>query len=192
MPADHKSKHPNNTPPSSGEHRERADTASAELTSKSARKREADRLLTLGRRLADLRPDQLDALMLPENLLQALLDYQRFPSHGAKKRQLQFIGKILRDIPVEAIEETMATIDGDSAAALYQISQIELWREQLTSNPNSLTIFIEAYPLVDRQQLRQLIKKTANARDENATKTQARALFRFIRETVSAHATKQD
>ena len=53
----------------------------------------------------------------------------------------------------------MATIDGDSAAALYQISQIELWREQLTSNPSSLTIFIEAYPLVDRQQLRQLIKK---------------------------------
>ena len=159
---------------------------SPEATSKSARKREADRLLLLGRRLTELRHEHLDTLELPDALLQALLDYQRFPSHGAKKRQLQFIGKIMRSIDVEAIEAALAKMDGESAEARYQFKQLEQWRDLLISDENALTTFIEAFPNVDRQQLRQLIKKANDARNETQQKTHARALFRFIRDTADA------
>ena len=152
--------------------------------SKSARKREAERLQNIGRRLGALNAEQLAALDLPGALLEALTDYRRFPSHGAKRRQLQYIGKLMRDIDSSAIEAQLADLDGESALARYRFSQLERWRDALINEPESLTRFINEYPEVDRQQLRQLLAKVKSASDETQQKTSARALFRFLRDTV--------
>ncbi len=92
----------------------------------------------------------------------------------------------MRSIDVEAIEAALAKMDGESAEARYQFKQLEQWRDLLISDDNALTTFIEAFPNVDRQQLRQLIKKANDARNETQQKTHARALFRFIRDTADA------
>ena len=149
--------------------------------SKTARKREAERLQDIGRRLGQLSQEQLEGLDLPDDLYAAIADYRRFPSHGAKRRQLQFIGKLMRDIDSSVIEARLADLDGESAQARYQFNQLERWRDKLINEPDGLTQFIDAYPDVDRQRLRQLLSKVASAKDETQQKTQARALFRFLR-----------
>lgn len=155
------------------------------VPSKTVRKREAEYLQNMGRRLSELSAEQLDGLDLPKNLLDALTDYQRFPSRGAKRRQLQFIGKIMRDIDADYIESRLADFEGDSAQARYLFNQLEQWRDQLVSDPDALTRFIEAYPIVDRQHLRQLINKVTSAKNDAQRKPHARQLFRFLRETVN-------
>jgi ribosome-associated protein len=155
------------------------------VPSKTVRKREAEYLQNMGRRLSELSAEQLDGLDLPKNLLDALTDYQRFPSRGAKRRQLQFIGKIMRDIDADYIESRLADFEGDSAQARYLFNQLEQWRDELVSDPDALTRFIEAYPIVDRQHLRQLINKVTSAKNDGQRKPHARQLFRFLRETVN-------
>jgi len=158
---------------------------SDEPVSKTARKREAERLQDIGRRLGELSPDTLSRLVLPDDLRRALEDYQRFPSRGARRRQLQFIGKLMRGLDTDAVEEQLRRLDGESAQARYQFNQLEQWRDRLIDDPQALTEFISAYPAVDRQLLRTLLKKVTQARDEAQRKTQARALFRFLRESVN-------
>jgi len=158
------------------------------IPSRTARKREAERLQQIGRRLAEFRADQLAALNLPRDLLDALLDYQRFPSHGAKRRQLQFIGKLMRGVDTDDIEARLADLDGESAQARYQFNQIEQWRDQLLTDPGALTRFIDAYPNVDRQHLRQLTSKASGAETEAQSKPYARQLFRLLRETMHTNS----
>ena len=155
-----------------------------EPPSKTARKREATHAQDLGRKLATLKHELLEQFDLPEKLSSAIADYQRFPSRGAQRRQLQFIGRLMRDLDLAAIEAQLAGLEGQSAAARYQFAQLEQWRDRLISEPDALTGFIEAYPQVDRQQLRQLIKKVRATADDQQRKGLARQLFRFIRDTA--------
>jgi ribosome-associated protein len=152
--------------------------------SKSSRKREAERLQKIGRRLTDLNAEQLEILALPSRLLASIADYQRFPSREAKRRQLQYIGKVMRNVDIEAIEHQLATLDGESAQARFQFSQLEQWRDDLIDDPAALTRFLSEYHNVDVQRLRQLINKTRGANDGEQKKTNARALFRFLRNSI--------
>ena len=158
---------------------------SSTLPSKTQRKREAERLQKIGRRLAELNNDQLAALDLPTRLLTAIADYQRFPSREAKRRQLQYLGKVMRDVDTEAVEEHLAELDGESAHARYQFNQLEHWRDELIDDPEALTRFVSTYPSVDVQQLRQLIKKVTGAKQSEQRKNNARSLFRFLREILN-------
>ena len=79
----------------------------------------------------------------------------------------------------------MATLAGESAAARYQFNQLEQWRDRLIAEPDALTEFIATNPGVDRQQLRVLINKVHQAGDERQTKSQAKQLFRFLREALN-------
>lgn len=157
-----------------------------EPQSKTARKREATHAQDLGKKLAALKHEQLEQFDLPDKLSSAITDYQRFPSRGAQRRQLQFIGRLMRDLDLAAIENQLADLEGQSAAARYQFAQLEQWRDRLIDEPDALTGFIEAYPQVDRQQLRQLVKKVRATADEEQRKGPARQLFRFIRDTAQA------
>jgi ribosome-associated protein len=160
--------------------------------SKSGRKREALRLQALGRELTALRPQQLEALELPDALLAALLDYQRFPSHGARRRQLQFIGRLMRELDASAIEDALADLRGESAGARYAFHQVEQWRERLLAEPETLTDFLDAFPDADRQRVRLALQRVTKAPDESRQRTAARALFRVLRDAMHADGRHQD
>jgi len=159
------------------------DTVSDEesVSSKTARKREADRLQNIGRRISGLNQNQIDALELTPALHKAIGDYRRFPSHGAKRRQLQFVGKLMRNTDTQQIEDHLADLDGESAQARYKFNQLEQWRDDLLRNPEAMTRFIAAFPGVDRQQLRQIVKKHNATQNLDQQKAAAKNLFRFIR-----------
>ncbi|MGA0838811.1 MAG: ribosome biogenesis factor YjgA [Pseudomonadales bacterium] len=152
--------------------------------SKTARKREALELQALGQTLAGLKRAQLETLPLPDKLAQALFDYQRFTTHEARRRQMQFIGRLMRDLDTAPIVEALATLRGESADARYRQHEAEHWRDRLIAEPEMLTAFIETYPDCDRQAVRQALTRARKPAGEVETRTAHRALFRILREQI--------
>jgi ribosome-associated protein len=153
-----------------------------EFVSRTKKKEAVEELQKLGAALVDLPPVQLGALALPAALLAAVLEAQRITSNGAKRRQLQYIGKIMRKVDPEPVRAALAAIAGQSAAARAQQKRLESWRERLIGDDAALTAFAGAHPGADLQALRALIR---NARKEIAESKPPRAqrkLFRVIRE----------
>ncbi|MCL4163026.1 UNVERIFIED_CONTAM: hypothetical protein GTU68_030687 [Idotea baltica] len=151
----------------------------------------------MGQELTKMSAEQLKKLDLHDNLLKALLDYQRFPSHGAKRRQLLLIGGILRKIDVEEVEGKLAVLNGEAASARYELHQLEQWRDRLITDTNALTQYLDEHNATDRQQLRQTVQKAQRATkmgtafDSPQAKAAARALFRFLRDNNAADGDNQ-
>jgi ribosome-associated protein len=154
----------------------------AEFASRTKKKQHVEELQKLGAALVDLPPAQLDALALPAPLLKAVLEAQRMTSHGALRRQMQYIGKIMRGVDPEPVRTALAAIAGQSAAARAQQKRLEGWRERLIGDDAALTAFAGSHPGADLQALRTLIR---NARKEIAESKPPRAqreLFRVLRD----------
>jgi ribosome-associated protein len=150
--------------------------------SKSERKRQALHLQKLGGHLAEFNDNDLASLALPEKLLDAIVNYRRFPSREAKRRQLQYVGKLMRNVDVEAIQLVVDRYDNDAAAVSHHFHVLEQWRERLIDDPDALTAYLDEHPEADRQRLRQQLQRVRKARDENQQKAAARELFRLLRE----------
>jgi ribosome-associated protein len=154
--------------------------------SKSQRKREMTALQDMGAELVKLPRGRLEKLDLPESLFNALLEAQRLTSHGAIRRQMQYIGKLMRAVESEPIAEQLAVIRGESAAAKAEFHALERWRERLIEDDQALTAWLSDHPGADVTQLRQLIR---NARREAAggkPPKSSRALFRLLRDSAGA------
>ncbi len=149
--------------------------------SKSQRKRESTALQDLGARLVTLSAERLKKIDMPDNLREALRDAQRFTAHGAHKRQLQLIGKLMRSVDPAPLAAALDEIDGVSAAATARLHRIERWRERLLADDGAFSALADEFPLADLQHLRQLRR---NALREQAAQKPARAyreLFRALR-----------
>jgi ribosome-associated protein len=158
----------------------------AEIVSRTKKKQQVEELQRLGAALIALPPAQLDALALPAQLLAAVTEAQRITSHGALRRQVQFIGKVMRKVDPEPVRAALAAIAGNSAAARARQKRLEQWRERLIGDDGALTElmreFAGAHAGVDLQAVRTLIR---NARKEIAEARPPRAqreLFRGLRD----------
>ena len=151
--------------------------------SKSQYKREATALQTLGEELVKLNQEQLARIKLPDNLRNAIIEAKRINKRGGLKRQLQYIGKIMRSIDTMPVLQAMDTLKLRNAQSSAQFHQLEKWRDRLISNDKqSLTEVIQAFPNADRQHLRQLIRKAIREYSENKPPTSSRLLFKYLRE----------
>ncbi|HEY5646918.1 MAG TPA: ribosome biogenesis factor YjgA [Pseudomonadales bacterium] len=154
--------------------------------SRTQRKREALDLQSIGARLVGLEPGDLARIPIPDQLADAIQACRRIRSHEARRRQLQFIGKLMRRLDTAPIREALARLDGDSAGARHEFHQIERWRERLIDDDGALTEYLDDHPDVDRQALRRLIARVRKAADDSRRKSESRALFRFLREADDA------
>jgi ribosome-associated protein len=138
--------------------------------SKTRRKREVEAAQDLGKSLLTLRPRQLEALHLPDELMAALREYKRLPnSNEAKRRQLQFIGRVMRDVDHQAIGEALEKLQKPDPMETRRGRCIEQWAEHLISDDNGVDRvgqFLESHPVAERQPMRQLLRncKQGNAR----------------------------
>ncbi len=160
----------------------------AEFVSRTKKKQQVEELQRLGAALIELPPAQLDALALPAQLLAAVREAQRITSHGALRRQVQYIGKVMRKVDPEPVRAALAAIAGNSAAARARQKRLEQWRERLIGDDEALTElmseFAGEHAGVDLQAMRTLIR---NARKEIAEARPPRAqreLFRVLREAL--------
>lgn len=157
--------------------------------SKSQIKREMHALRDLGAELIKLSDNDLAKIPLPDTLADALAEARRLKSHGALKRQQQYIGKIIRDVDPEPIRIALDALKQASDESSARFHQLERWREQLLgeNGQDALTQFITQYPEADRQRLRQLMSNAVKELAKKQAPKSSRTLFKLLRETVETH-----
>lgn len=156
-----------------------------EEVSKSQKKREAEFLRKMAVQFIELSLPKLDFLPLTDTLRNAIVDAKRIKSHGAKRRQAQLIGKLMRAADHEAILAAYEQLIDQDNAVTADFHEVELWRDRLIQEgKEALTEFIDLHPQEDLQQLRQLIKKAVEDQLQEKNTGGAKALFRFLRSTI--------
>jgi len=149
--------------------------------SKTRRKKDMHALQALGVSLIDLAPAQLAEIDMPEPLRAAVLEAQRIKSHEGLRRQVQYIGRLMRTVDPAPIREKVDAWLGQSLRATATMHAAERWRERLLADDDALTEFAADHPGIDLPHLRSLIR---NARAELTASKPPRAfreLFREIR-----------
>ena len=157
----------------------------AERPSKSERKRAMAALQDIGAELVMLNAGQLAQIELPERLVEAVLDAQRISNFEGRRRQLQFIGKIMREIDPAPIRAALDQWTGVARELTTRQRAIERWRERLLAEDDALTSFAAEHPGCDLQHLRSLIASVKRDRALNRTAKNYRELFRTIRDIVA-------
>jgi ribosome-associated protein len=163
-----------------------ADTPADEYDgpSKSQRKRDSHALQTLGEQLVALSPDKLKRMDIPGNLLEAVSLAQRTTSREGRRRQIQYVGKLMRRVDADAIRVQLDE-DGRQHRIDTAIQHAaERWRDTLVDSPERLAEFCERYPLASRDKLDAALgaAKVELARGERGRRF--RELFRQLRDTM--------
>lgn len=161
--------------------------------SKSQIKRELLAITELGKKVIELPFDKVKQLPLDEKLLDAIKTCQKIKSRGeGKRRQVHYVGKLMRNADVDAIRRQLDTWENGSKENTAQMHQLETLRERLLQDDQELTLLLNDYPHVDIQQLRTLIRAARKEQAHNATLTegqepqrkQYRALFQFLKPLI--------
>ena len=161
---------------------ETGESQTNELISKSQRKRDATAAQQLGKDLLTLSVDAQKSIDLPENLSKALDDARRIKSNSALKRQLQYIGKLMRHIEIDPIREQYLRLTNHYAIDLKGFHQLEKWRDRLLAEGDkALEDLVNETPDVDRQHLRQLIRQSAKETKLNKPPKSAREIFKYLK-----------
>lgn len=141
--------------------------------SKTSRKREATALQALGEQLTQQPSANLDRLPLEPALREAIDEYGKLTKRLARRRQLQFIGRLMRAADAEAIVTALAALAGGSLERKQRERSAERWQARLMEEGDSaLAELVDAHPTIDRQRLRALLRQCARRpEDEDAAKT---------------------
>lgn len=165
------------------------DNDQEDIKSKSEIKREMLALSDLGKKLVELPPKERQKIELSPALLEGIEIALRIKSNIAKKRQFQYIGKVLRKMPeqeVAVIAEAIEEFEGGHRKAGKKFQQMEELRDQLIETDSHFDKFLNDYPQADRQQLRTIIRNARKERDQNKPRASAKKLFKEIRYLVEA------
>jgi ribosome-associated protein len=166
---------------------ESTDDSEVEIVSKTQLKRIAEAKQELGKELSNLPVEKLKKFQLGNDLLDAITAYKTMNSNGAKKRQLQFIGKLMRSIETETIEAELNRLKQQSHLQTAHHHMLEKWRDRLLGEDGNqaLTELLQQYSHLDVQHLRQLIR---NAKKESASgkpPKSFRQIFRYLNDEIS-------
>lgn len=156
----------------------------ARPASKTQRKKAMLALQDLGHQLTALPTQTLRTLPLDHTLLTAILDYKRFNTHGALKRQEQYIGRLMREIDPEPIRQRLAILKGECAEHTAWLHLIERWRTRLLADDAMLASFLADFPSADIQQLRTLIRNARKEQQMLKAPHAFRQLFRQLQQII--------
>jgi len=176
----------------SAHHRFLRNVQAEEKPSKTERKRAMHELQALGERLVGLNQEQLAAIALPENLHEAVEQARRITKHEARRRQLQYIGRLMRAVDPEPIREKLKVWDGVSAEHTAQQHRVERWRDRLLEDEAVVDELVRAHPGIDTQHLRVLTRKAREERAAGSSPRAYRELFRALRDIVGESAREDD
>ena len=156
-----------------------------EYKSKTEKKREAATLQELGEKLVKLSAEQLADIDIPEELSNAVRQARTIKSHGALKRQMQFIGTLMRKIDPGPVLEAIGEIEQGSYKKVMEFKETGRWRDELRAgNSKLMEEILVKYPSAGRQQLSQLIRNAVKERKDNKPKA-FRILFRYLKDIKS-------
>ncbi len=158
-----------------------------DFISKTQLKREAHDLQDLGKALVKMSRDQLARIDMPENLRDAVMECRRFTKHEAIRRQMQYIGRIMRDIDAGPIAAQLGELEAPSKrqTALFHVA--ERWRTELIEDPQALDRLVKEYPEVDRERLRELAEKAREEKRASKSPRRFRELFHVLNAFLQDH-----
>jgi ribosome-associated protein len=153
-----------------------------EPRSKSQVKKEMLALQALGEKLAELNADQIEKIDLTQELRDALLFAKTITKRGARRRQLQFIGVLMREADLEPIQKALDTLGRGKLLDAKQFAELERWRDELVEGRDGLLEeIVSRFPGADRQTLRQLALNARKEREGDKPPKASRALFRLLK-----------
>ena len=153
--------------------------------SKTQRKRTMHTLQKMGEQLVELNDKQLDELELPEILVDAIRETRRINKFGARKRQMQFIGKLMRQVDSAPIQKKIDVWQQRSLNQNALLHQTERWRERILTDAEALTEFAKNYPIADLQQIRVLARNVVKERKTDKLSKSYRMLFQALQTVIS-------
>lgn len=149
--------------------------------SKSSRKREMHALQDIGTELVELPGERLKKLDLPENLREAVLAARRITQHEARRRQLQYIGKLMRGIDAEPIRAALDAFKNVSKEEVARHHRLERLRDAFLEDEKVAGRIVEEWPHADLQHLRTLRRNALKEREQNKPPKSYREIFRILR-----------
>jgi ribosome-associated protein len=155
-----------------------------EPVSKTRRKRDMHARQDLGEELVALTEAQLARLELPEKLLDAVLLAKRINKFGALRRQLQYIGRLMRDVDSVPVATQLEVWKGKSRGATARLHALERWRDQLIVSDAAMAKLGAAYPGCDIQHLRALVRNARREQAAGAAPESARELFQALKAVI--------
>ena len=158
---------------------------SEDAPSKTRRKQQMHELQDLGSELVALGDEQLDALDLPERLRDAVVEARRITKHEARRRQMQYIGKLMRTVDAEPIRAHIASLKAVSHAEVARLHLVERWRERLLAEPDGVDAFLSQHPRGDEARLRELVREVAEERANGRPPRAFRELFKLVRDVIA-------
>jgi ribosome-associated protein len=158
--------------------------------SKSQVKRDMLALQALGTEIVELTDAKFESIApsLPEKLRIAVTDARSIRAHGGRKRQLQYIGRLMRQVDPQPIRDALAVWKRHSREQAVELHQLEAWRERLVREPEALHEYVASHPGTDTQRLRALIRNTREEQARNKPPKSYRELFRMLRDAGKAAA----
>jgi ribosome-associated protein len=155
-----------------------------EPVSKTQRKKQVAGLQDLGAELVALSEEQLARIELPERLRDAVMDARRITAFEAKRRQLQYIGKLMRSVEAGPIRAALDAALARSYSEAATHKRTETWRERLLSGPEAVDELLAEYPGADGRRLRALVRAALHERTEGRPPRNYRALYQALRALI--------
>ena len=150
--------------------------------SKTRRKQQMEELQALGEELVELSADRIKKIDLPETLRDAVSAAQRMTRPDeARRRQMQYIGKLMRGVDVEPLRSALAELRGESASETARLHRLERWRSELIADEKVLHEIATLYPAVDLQHLRSLRRAALKEAEQNKPARSSRAIFQLLK-----------
>ena len=155
--------------------------------SKTKRKQAMEELQALGEELVALAADQVKRIDIPDDLRSAVSEAQRMTRHDeARRRQMQYIGKLMRSVEVEPIRAALALVRGESAGETAKLHRLERLRADFLADEKAVHEIAQRYPGVDLQHLRSLRRAALKEQEQNKPPRSYRALFQRLKELENA------
>lgn len=149
--------------------------------SRTQKKKEALALQKLGEKLVELSAEQLEEIDMPEEIYNAVKEVKAMRSHGARRRQMQYIGTLMRKIDPSQIEDAIQEIEQGNYRKALEFQETEMWRDELIAgNKELMEEILNKYPDTDRQQMAQLVRNAAKEKKADKPLAAYRALFRYL------------
>ena len=151
--------------------------------SRTQKKNEARALQKLGEQLVALPPEQLAGIDFSDDLRKAVTEAAKINSHGARRRQLQYIGTLMRAIDPEPIQNALENIRFGDHQKLLAFKKVEKWRDELKQGNSALVEeILNTCPEAERQRLTQLVRNAHKEYEASKGVKSSRILFRYLKQ----------
>ena len=156
-----------------------------EFVSKTELKKDSKKIQAFGKKISELSLDEINSFNFTDSIFNAIKEYKLIKSNAAKKRQVQYLGKLLREIDLTSAYLQMEQLKNGSQLEIRNNHMVEAWRDRLIQDKEALTELINHFPDIDIQKIRQLVQNAIKEKNEKKSPKYYRLIFKYLKENIT-------